>query len=358
MSLRPRAHIHLQNIVKNWQTINESTGASQTAAVVKADAYGHGLERVVQALFEAGCDHFFVAHTFEAEIVRWTLGSVPQIFVLNGPAPDEEALYRKLALTAVVNSPGQFQTLVEWLNGSGKLPAGYALHFDTGMHRLGLSVDDAKTISNATQALKPSLIMSHFSCAEAIDQSLSKEQIARFSKIEHLFPDIPVSLSNSAATALGTDANRNLIRPGYGLYGGGGQATGLNLLPAMTLEAPILTVQTVPAGCGIGYGCTDAAPTERLIATVALGYGDGFPRSASHKGHAIIEETKCPIVGRVSMDLITIDVSNIPALARPGVFAQFMGEAIPMDEQAASIGTIGYELTTGLTPRVERIYHA
>ena len=170
------------------------------------------------------------------------------------------------------------------------------------------------------------------------------------------FPDIPVSLANSGGLWLGANYHHALTRPGIALYGGGFPPEGLILKPGMTLEAPILQVQEIQAGETVGYGASWRASERCLIATLAIGYGDGFLRSASNKGFASLGGKRCPIVGRVSMDLITIDVTSASDLARPGVYAQLIGPDASLEEQAALAGTIGYELTTGLTPRVKRIY--
>ncbi len=358
MSLRPRAHIHLANIADNWRILQAAQTNGVTAAAIKADAYGHGLPQVADALHEAGCDHFFVAHSHEAEVTRATLGSHPNIYVLNGPSPDEEALYRENALIPVINSSFQFRTMADWLVDGIKMPRGYVLHFDTGMNRLGLPPKDAHDLAEAGAAQDPILIMSHLACSEDSDAMMNGHQLETLKTIANAFPDTPISLSNSGGVWLGPDYHFTLTRPGIALYGGGHPPEGADLKPGMTLEAPILQVRQIEAGDTVGYGATWRATEPRLIATLAIGYGDGFPRSASSKGFASLGGKRCPIVGRVSMDLITIDVTEAAELARPGVYAQLIGPDAPLEEQAALAGTIGYELTTGLTPRVKRIYES
>lgn len=356
MSLRPRARIHLESIVNNWRAIRTAQIGGVTAAVIKANAYGHGLIKVADALHTAGCDHFFVAHSFEGEQARKTLGPHAVIYVLNGPAPYEEPLYRESALTPVVNSQHQFQILVTWLQSGGKLRDGYALHFDTGMNRLGLLIGDAARLSEATADMPPRLIMSHLACSEIATNTMNAFQEAQFQTVLSIFPGIPTSIANSGGVWLGETFQHDLTRPGIALYGGGQPPQEHSLKPGMTLEAPILQIRVAEEGETVGYSATHTLTKQTPLATVALGYGDGFPRSASNKGFATIEGKRCPIVGRVSMDLITIDISAVIDLARPGVYAQFIGPDAPLEEQAALAGTIGYELTTGLTPRVTRIY--
>ena len=356
MSLRPRARIHLTNIATNWRTVRAAQINGVTGAVIKADAYGHGLPEIAEALHDAGCDHFFVAHSFEAEKTRAKLGSHPNIYVLNGPSPDEEALYRENALIPVINSSFQFRTMADWLVDGVKMPRGYALHFDTGMNRLGLPVSDATEIASATDAQDPVLIMTHLVSAEDADDAMNAQQHAALKQLGEVFSGVPLSLSNSGGVWLGADYHEALTRPGIALYGGGSPPEGLILRPGLTLEAPILQVRQISAGETVGYGATWRGNEPTLIATLAIGYGDGFPRSASNKGFAALGGKRCPILGRVSMDLITIDVTKVADLARPGVYAQLIGPEAPLEEQAALAGTIGYELTTGLTPRVKRIY--
>ena len=356
MSLRPRAHIHLANIADNWRTLQAAQVSGVTAAVIKADAYGHGITQVAETLHDAGCDHFFVAHGHEAEVTRATLGSHPNIYVLNGPSPDEEALYRENALIPVINSSFQFRTMADWLVDGVKMPRGFALHFDTGMNRLGLPVSDANEIAAASEAQAPILILSHLVCAEDSGATMNVHQARLLETVADAFPGVPISFSNSGGVCLAEDYHHALTRPGIALYGGGQPPENADLKPGMTLSAPILQVRQIETGETVGYGATWRAGKPTLVATLALGYGDGFPRSASNKGFATLGEFRCPILGRISMDLITIDVTEAAELARPGVYAQLIGPEAPLEEQAALAGTIGYELTTGLTPRVKRIY--
>lgn len=356
MSLRPRAHIHLANIADNWRTLRAAQTGGVTGAVIKADAYGHGIRQVAETLHDAGCDHFFVAHSHEAELTRAMLGSHPNIYVLNGPTPDEEALYRENALIPVINSSFQYRTMADWLVDGVKMPRGFALHFDTGMNRLGLPAKDAVELAEASQAQAPVLIMTHLACAEDCHATMNAHQDQMLAPITAAFPGVAVSVANSGGVWLGTDYHHALTRPGIALYGGGNPPEGLILKPGMTLTAPILQVRQIETGETVGYGATWRADKPTLIATLAIGYGDGLPRSASNKGFATLGGVRCPILGRVSMDLITIDVTDAADLARPGVYAQLIGPEAPLEEQAALAGTIGYELTTGLTPRVKRIF--
>lgn len=355
MSLRPRARIHLANIADNWRLLSEHHAGGDVAAVIKADAYGHGLTQVAAHLSSAGCQHFFVAHSFEGVAARDAIGPEAKIYVLNGPDPYGEPTYRRSDLIPVINSIEQYQTLDTW-QAASPLTSGYVLHFDTGMNRLGLPLDEAAKLASASKTASPTLIMTHLACSEQSQARMNAFQLAQFQIAADHFSNVATSISNSGGLWLGSDYHADIIRAGIALYGGGFPPQNIDLKPGLTLEAPILQVRTVSAGDSIGYGATHRFTEPTRVATVAIGYGDGFLRSASNAGYAMLGGKKCQIIGRVSMDLITIDVSAATDLARPGVFAQFIGPDAPLEEQAALAGTIGYELTTGLTPRVTRLY--
>lgn len=351
---RPRATIHLNNIAANWRAIDAATPGAATGAVVKANAYGHGLAQVGEALNDAGCNFFFSAYAFEGVALRKAIGPHAHIYVLNGPAPNEADTYRDNALRAVINTPKQYREWLNWLNHGAKIP--YALHFDTGMNRLGLRATDAPQLADATAALPPTLIMSHLASAETASNPQNAAQLAIFETVLPFFPDIPVSLANSGGVALPAKFHHKLTRPGIALYGGGPHADALGLQPGLTLTAPILSLHIARAGETVGYGATHAFTVDTPLATVALGYADGFPRAGSNSLIAYIGETPCPVVGRVSMDLITIDVSKAQSAVKVGMPVEFIGKTAKLEKQAAACGTLGYELLTGLSDRVERLY--
>jgi len=349
MSSLPRATVHLANIVQNWRTMAGLQPRARTAAVVKANAYGLGAERVVPALAKAGCDTFFVAYAEEGAVLRKALGPGPAIFILNGPTRADMALYKASDLTAVLSSPAH----VALWTGNG-LPC--ALHFDTGMNRLGLAPALAETDGEALRALNPVLVMSHLACADTPDHALNAAQLAAFGAVAHAFPGVPASLAASSGCYLGRDYGFDLIRPGIALYGGSTPPARVHLLPAVTLEAEILSVFNVKAGDTVGYGAAFKAPSDMTLATVGLGYADGVLRSASNCFVGWLDGVPCPVTGRVSMDLITIDVSKAQQAAKAGARVEFLGLHAKLEDQAARANTIGYELLTGLGPRVERIY--
>jgi len=352
MSLRPRATIHLSNIVANWRALNALSGAGGAGAVVKADAYGHGAPRVSAALARAGCGSFFVAYGFEGEAVRAATGPGPAIYVFNGDAAVSHQQCRDHGLIPVLNSVAEVS---HWCAGARDAP--FALHVDTGMNRLGVRPEDLGKARLAMGERSPELIMTHFACADDPSSAMTARQCEVFETVASEWGTIPVSLSNSAGHWLTEDARRGLSRPGIALYGGGNSpARPDGLLPGMTLEAPILQVQSLAPGETVGYGASFRAASAMTVATVALGYGDGFLRSAGNAGFGALGDHLCPVVGRVSMDLVTIDVTAVAPLAKPGAWVEFIGAQADLETQAAAAGTLGYELTTGLGHRVERIY--
>lgn len=322
--------------------MNGAAAPGRAGAVVKANAYGHGVFPVVNRLIREGCRTFFVAYDHEGSELRPIAGSEIELYAFNG-AGDVETDVRP-----VINT---LEALRNWVNGGG---GAYGLHIDTGMNRLGISYRDLSAAAELARQSPPALVMTHLACADEPDHSLNALQARRFSEMRSSIP-APGSLANSAGHWLGEAFASDISRPGIALYGGDSSPLRPSgLLPGMTLEAPILQVRACHPGETVGYGATARLETPRTLATVALGYGDGFPRSASNSGFAFLEDVRCPILGRVSMDLIILDVSAAGGLAKPGAMAEFIGARAPLEEQAACAGTLGYELVTGLGSRVER----
>ncbi len=352
MSIRPRARVHLSSIAENWRLYDRLSGPGGAGAVVKADAYGHGAAPVSRALAGAGCTSFFVAYAFEGEEVRRAVGPGPVIHVFSGFSPEEADVCRAAVLTPVLNS---LENIDAWLASGADLP--FALHVDTGMNRLGLRLEDLAEARRRLNGREPVLLISHLACADDPASGMNQAQSHAFAEACAQFPGVATSFANSAGHGLSPEMRRGLTRPGIGLYGGGaGPTRPEGLKPGMTLEAAILQVRTARAGESVGYGATARRKRDTLLATVGLGYGDGFLRSAGNSGFAYLGETCCPIVGRVSMDLISLDVSAAAPLAKQGAWVEFIGAKADLERQAAAAGTLGYELTTGLGARVERIY--
>lgn len=354
MTLRPSALVHLNHIADNWLTLDAALPNTKIGAVVKANAYGLGLAPVAEILHDTGCDVFFVAYAFEGEALRRAIGPHALIFVLNGPSLNDGEIYEDSDLHAVINSPKQYHDWFAWLASGRKVP--YALHFDTGMNRLGLRTDDAEDLASAVEAMPPALIMSHLACAEDTDSIKNKQQNAALSQLKDTFADVPFSLSNSGGVWLGEEYGHALSRPGIALFGGGHLATEHGLKHAVTLTAPILRVFRAKAGETVGYGATYTLESDAVLATCAIGYGDGLLRSGSNKIVSYLDGIACPLVGRISMDLVTIDVTEARSAAKEGVPVEFLGVNAKLEEQAALCDSLGYELLTGLSDRVERNY--
>ena len=352
MSFSPRARVHLQNIVANWRTIASLVPESEAGAVVKANAYGHGVAPVARALHEAGCRTFFIAYVEEGAELRAAIGEEASILAFNGAEPADADLIRANRITPVLNA---LPAIKNWL----ELPDApdYAVHIDTGMNRLGVRMKDVAELAALTASRPPVHAMSHLVDSDDRSRAINGQQLVRFQQAASHFPQARKSFANTGGCFMGQEYGFDIVRPGIGLYGGGPPLPeGVSLRPGMTLEAPILTVQSVQPGETVGYGATHTFNTARTLATVALGYGDGFLRAAGNKGTASLNGIACPIVGRVSMDLITVDVTQAADLAKPGAFAQFIGAEVLLEEQARRAGTVGYEIVTGLGHRVRRIY--
>jgi alanine racemase len=338
-------------IVANWRALQARAG-TEAAGVLKADAYGCGLDEAGRALGKAGCRTFFVAHLSEGERLRAALPEAV-IYVLNGLPPGLVPALRAAELRPVL---GSAEEVADW---SDLGP--YALHVDTGLNRLGLALSD---LGNGPP-LRPALLLSHFVASEEPDEAINGAQAERFAAARARFPETPASLCNSSGIYLDGlgDLGLDLVRPGYALYGGNPTPWTANPMRlAVRLEATILQVRDVPAGASVGYNATWAAPASRRIATVSIGYADGWSRAASNPspagspgGYALVEGAACPIVGRVSMDLVAIDVTDAPA-ARRGALATFIGDALDFETVAATRATNGYEVLTSLGRRYARCY--
>ena len=321
--------------------------------MVKADAYGCGLARVAPALAQAGCRTFFVAHLSEGIAARAALPEAA-VYVLNGLPPGSGAAFADHALRPVL---GDADEIAEWAALSeGRLPA--ALHVDTGMNRLGLPVGEALALTDDPVIARAGidLVMSHLVSAEAPADPLNARQAADFARLRAAFPSLRASLANSSGTCLADATHHDLLRPGYSLFGGNPEPGSPNpMRPVVRLDATILQIRHVQAGETCGYNARWQAPGPRRLATLSLGYADGYPRSASQSGHALVGGVPCPILGLISMDLIILDVTDAPE-ARRGGTATLIGGGLDIDAVGRAAGTIGYEILTGLGSRYVRDY--
>ncbi len=344
--------IDLAAIVRNYRLLAARAAPAVCAAVVKANAYGLGMAFVAPALAAAGCEHFFVAHLAEGIALRRVLGPGPVIYVLHGPPPGEEAALPAHDLCPVLNSAAQ---IAGWraltLARGGVLPA--AVQVDTGMHRLGLPPAELSALDD----LAPRLLMSHLACADTPAHPANARQRAAFAACRARLPGVPASLAASSGIFLGPEFHLDLVRPGAALFGIAPGPGANPLHPVVRLSAPVIQCRAVAPGDAVGYGQTWQAAAPGRIATIAIGYADGLPRSLGNRGCAWFGATRLPLVGRVSMDSITLDVSALPpeALAQ-GAMVDLLGPHGGVDALAAAAGTIGYELLCTLGPRLRRVY--
>jgi len=351
--------IDLSAIAENWRLLARRVPSAECGAVVKADAYGCGIEEVVPALQWAGCHTFFVAHLSEARRVR-KVAPEATVYVLNGLLPGSAAAHLAIGSRPVL---GSLEEMAEWaLQGQ----QGFcALHVDTGMNRLGLGIDEARRLSASSgfADLPISLVMTHFAASEVASDPANRRQVAAFSEVADLFPQTSKSLLNSSGHFLSIAPPFDLTRPGYALYGGNPTPEDPNpMRPVVRLTARILQSRVVGDGEAVGYNGRWHAKGRRKLATVSLGYADGYPRNASYTdmlpgGHALVGGVRCPFAGTVSMDLIIIDVSDAPAAAgERGQEVVLIGDELDIDSVGAAAKTIGYEMLTGLGRRYARDY--
>ncbi len=362
--LTGRLIVDLGAIVRNWRALGRISSNALTAAVVKADAYGTGLEQSARALGEAGAQFFFVATPDEGWRLRQVLPDV-HIFVLNGLYPGAPGFYLANRLMPVLSS---VPMLEEWmdvcLEYNEAFPA--ALHFDTGMNRLGFRLSDTALVRDRLSEFGylPQMVMSHLACADQPAHEKSRTQLALFQTVLAQFSGIPASLANSAGLMSNREYHFQMVRPGIALYGGraiGGRPN--PMARVVRLEVPVLQVRSARTGETVGYGATQSVDRESRIATLAIGYADGFFRSlggSSTKsgGRAAFKGRIAPVMGRISMDLVTVDVTDFgPEAPKPGDYMEILGPTISVDDQADIAGTIGYEILTSLREgRYERLY--
>lgn len=351
-----RLTVDLAAIAENWRRLGAQAPGAACAAVVKADAYGCGLARVAPALWAAGCRTFFVAHLSEGITARAALPEAT-IYVLNGLLPGLGPALVAHDLRPVL---GSGEELAEWAalaeSAGRRLPA--ALHVDTGMNRLGLPVSEALALAGDPLIARAgiALLMTHLVSAELSGDPINARQAADFARVRAAHPGIPGSFANSSGIYLGGPAHHDLLRPGYALFGGNPTPWKANpMRPVVRLEAQIAQVRTVSAGETCGYNARWRAAEPRRLATLSMGYADGYPRAASGRGMALVDGSRCPILGLISMDLVILDVTDAPGAVR-GTSATLIGDALDVDTVGRAAGTIGYEILTGLGSRYVRHY--
>ncbi|MEM9013796.1 MAG: alanine racemase [Pseudomonadota bacterium] len=349
----PVLHVDLGAIVENYQKLR-GVAPGRCGAVVKADAYGLGMIPVAKNLMSAGCTDFFVATPSEGKVLREAAPDAV-IYVFQGLLQGTEHVYREARLNPVINTQ---EELRRWASASP--PRGAALHFDTGINRLGISTEEIAEIAIAPDILEMagvSILMTHMACADDPDNPANTAQLRKFNTVSSRFPNLETSIGNCAALLAAPEFAGDLARPGIGLYGGNPFSTRDNpMAPVVRLTAPIIQMRDLSAGERIGYGGAFAAEKDMRIATVSIGYADGVRRAVAGKGAVMANDERAPILGRISMDSIVIDVTGA---AFDGLVVgdevELIGD-ISVDEVAAWADTIPYEILTGIGPRVLRQY--
>jgi alanine racemase len=355
--------VDLDALVANWRKLEKTAVPAECSAVIKANAYGCGTEPVAQALAKAGCKTFFVATLDEAAAVRAALPSAA-LYVLNGFVQNTGDAYAKIDARPVI---GDLNELAEWdvfCRRTG-WAGGVAIHIDTGMQRLGLTVAEAQGLIPRINAGDHgiSLVMSHLACAESLNHPMNARQLAAFRQIASAFSGVPASLSNSSGIFLGGSFQFDMVRPGAALYGVNPTPEADNpMLPVVDLKARIMQIRDVERGESVGYGGNWTARRPTRLAVVSAGYADGYFRAGSSNdgtrgAEVMVAGKRCPVAGRISMDLLAVDITDLEKNAvRRGHMVTLIGEGVTVDELAHHFGTIGYEVLTNLGRRYARVY--
>lgn len=348
-----RLRIDLGAVVANYHSLRARAAPARCAAVVKADAYGLGMLPVAQALAAAGCEVFFVASLAEGQALRAALPGV-EIFVLEGVVPGAAAALAAARLVPVLNSLDQAGA---WAAHAARQPC--ALHLDTGMSRLGLAPAEVGALAarpQLLQSLAVSLVLTHLACADEPGHPLNRSQLDAFHALRRQLPAAPTSIGSSAGIYLGPEFHGDLVRPGISLYGGRPLAGTANpMREVVRLSGTVIQLREIREATPVGYGATASAPAGARLATVGLGYADGYPRCLGGVGEGLLAGVRVPVVGRVSMDSLVVDVTGVPPeQLAVGAEVTLIGDELTVDHVAAMAGTISYELLTGLGQRPRR----
>ena len=336
--------IDLDALVANWRALDAATGSTvETGAVVKANGYGLGADIAARALARAGARRFFVAAAEEGAVLREVLGRGPEIYVFSGHMAGDTDMVRDLDLIPLLNSVEQLTRHFEAAPG-----APFGIQLDTGMNRLGMEPAEWAAVAELALGAEPRLIMSHLACADEPDHAQNAQQLQTFRELTDGV-GVPRSLSATGGILLGPDYHFDLTRPGVGLYGG---APFEEAKPVVRLSLPVIQTRVIEPGESVGYSATFVAEEETVVATVSGGYADGLIRAMSNTGHLFHEGQPCAILGRVSMDLIGVDVTH---LAKPPKALDILCTEQTVDDLAEAAGTIGYEILTSLGSRYKRL---
>lgn len=346
-----RLKIDLDKIADNYKILAEKSGNAECAAVVKANAYGLGVIPVSKKLYSAGCRDLFVATLDEALELRKVIPSEDtNIYVFNGIREGQEECFVEHNFVPVLNN---LQEVVIWSEysrtNSKNLPA--IIHIDTGMKRLGMRFADFMQSASRLTNLDIKFVTSHLACADDISHEMNARQLELFEEVQLLFSQYKYSLANSAGIFLGEDYHFDLTRPGCALYGVNPNNAKVNPVNnVISLQAPIIDIREVEVGNSIGYGASYVVNRKSIIATIPVGYADGYLRCLGNKSYCYIGSNKVAVVGRISMDSITLDVTDVPE-ADLGVMVEVIGDNVTINDLAQWADTIGYEVITSLGNR-------
>ncbi len=343
-----RLTVDLEALARNYHTLKGLAAPSECGAVVKANGYGLGAAAVASRLAAEGCTTFFVATVAEGISLRDVI-DLPELYILEGVSDVEAPRAAEYDLVPVINTDAQLEAWRPYRTRP------IAIQVDTGMNRLGFATADA--YPERFEPFEVALLMTHLACSEEPQHPRNPMQLERFTEVAARFPGVATSIANSAGILLGPQYRGDVCRPGVALYGASPFDDPMTALATVaTLEARILQLRRVPPFEPVGYGATGIADTERLIATIDVGYADGLPRVLSGHGYCAILGAGVPIVGRVSMDLTTVDVTGLADAVKVGDWVELIGAQVPIEDVAELAGTNTYEILTGLGQRSERRY--
>jgi alanine racemase len=351
--------IDLDALMANYRACSQRLSPASCAAVVKADAYGLGIARIAPALRAAGCRQFFTATHREGVTLRRLLPDAA-VFIFEGVTDSSTAAFIDHGLTPVLITPDHASLWAQTARAAGRpLPA--IFHIDTGMTRLGHGERELRQFlarGDDLDWLDIRYVMTHFACADEAESRMPDEQLERFERLRGLLPPAPTSIGNSAGALLGPRYSGDMARVGIALFGGNPYADGAPPFePVLRWQSRILQLREITRERPVGYGASYTARPGTRIATVGTGYADGYPWSLGNRGMVVIGGHRVPVVGRVSMDLITLDVTGLPdELARPGTLVDLVGPGISLEELAERAGTINYEILTQLGHRANRTF--
>ncbi|WP_017930272.1 alanine racemase [Robiginitomaculum antarcticum] len=359
---RALLRVNLTALTDNYEAIKKLCARKGrpvvVSAVVKADAYGLGAKHVARALYGAGCRNFFVSTAHEGKALRDHIGKTPSIYVLNGPTPRELPLFYAFKLKPVINNMAQAYLWDQGLKSQEARPR-CAIHFDTGINRMGFhgsELDALRSDTALVARLNPDHLMSHLACAPDADNRKNRKQREMFAAVIKSFPPVPLSLSNSAGVYLGADFHFDMVRPGCALYGLAATKTPAQetTRPVVQIEAPILQVNELKKGESAGYGASFIAPRDMTIATIGVGYADGLPLVPNGTVIGRLDKQNLSTAGRISMDLTILDMTGTRRPPKPGQVVTLLADQLQPYADAA--GVLNYQMLTMLGSRFFRSY--